>query len=245
MAKKEPTEPKIRQRKRKVELNDLSLDTVIDAEFAEVDEVKELRPGPQANHPPLPRNEDDEPMPVPPPHRLRVMCEQDFEAFKEFLFHALTAMIIAQRGRDDMARTFAVTYEKLDAWLRWLKEEKRRRWMSRDQMDVAAEQEAHYRRAVGYAWQQAGSTSDTHARNRWVNTALRAEAQLADLYREARVYRTLPVRRAYDEGDSANDTSVRALGEETVSFMKKIKETMPRRLPKPEDDIATPSEGLD
>ena len=228
----------IRQRKRKVQVTDATPEV-------EEEQRDPLHPGPQVNWPALPRDDDDNIMPVPPPARIRVMYEQDRTAYYEFLRNTLAAMAAAQRPYDEIARTFGTSLSQVDIWMKWLKEEQRSNWMSRDQLDFATTQEANFRRVIAYSWQQAGATRDSTAKNRWIALAGRMEHALMDLYREARIYRTLPVNRAYgDDGIAGGEDGIRQLHEKAGSMMKKLISTMPK-LPNAEDDVPPVAEDIE
>jgi hypothetical protein len=141
-----------------------------------------FNPGPMINYAPLPLGPDGLPVPPELRQRIRDLRALDRRAARELILRTLHAFLIAHRPMDEIARAFGVSVREVYKWRVELNKRMAAEFKAKNPLDLLVEQIAHYGRAKAYSWQQASRAEDHADKCRWVNTALKAEAQISDLY---------------------------------------------------------------
>lgn len=175
-----------------------------------------MDPGPTVPWPSIPRTADGEPNPPAIQQRVRDLYRLDKNAATEFILETLHMLLLQHRPMDDIARIFGVTVRTVWNWRAKLRERIASDFRARIPTDLAAEQVANLKRTKSYAWQQAARCEEALDKLRWVNLTVKCEQELANLYKELKVYKAVEPRREITE---ANDDGAATLAKIAEEFL--------------------------
>lgn len=189
-------QPSIRSRTRRRAL-------VLDEADRPIPDTDIFDPGPMVAYPPLPVDAQGVPQGPELRQRVRDIRALDRTAAREFTLRTLHAFLVAHRPMDEIARAFGVSIRRVYVWRTELYKRMAAELRQKTPTDLLVEQIADIKRAKAYAWQQASRTNDHADKCRWVNTAMKADSQLADLYARIGLIDASSLKPANDESEDA------------------------------------------
>lgn len=175
-----------------------------------------MDPGPMVDWPAVPVDESGDVIPEQLRHKIRAMYIMDAPTATEFILETLHMMLLQHRSSDDIARVFGVSISTVSRWRKQLRERLAADFRTRTPTDLAAEQVGNLKRTKAYAWQQAARCTEALDKLRWVNLSIKCEQELANIYKEVKVYKAIEPRRAVSEHE---DNGAMRLSELSRKFL--------------------------